>query len=126
MSAQQVRLSKQPFLRAKKCCADQTKHKFMQPSTPCHTMQDMAQHCYQRAVHQQADKRCVRQLSALVRHLSGRKDDKAAAVQHSVALAKQAVALDTGDGCSWCECSMPDFLLTCARQMLCWLDTGDG
>eukprot|EP00891_Asterochloris_glomerata_P004119 jgi/Astpho2/4119/fgenesh1_pg.00063_%23_104_t len=62
---------------------------------------DMAQHCYRRAVHQQVDKRCVRQLSALARHLSGSKDDKAAAVQHSVALAKQAVALDTGDGCSW-------------------------
>ena len=96
----------------------------MQPSTPCHAVQDMAQHCYQRAVHQQVDKRCVRQLSALARHLSGSKGDKAAAVQRSVALAKQAVALDTGDGCSWCRCSMPDFLLHFAAQMLCWPNTG--
>ena len=111
---------------ARQRCASQKQHKLMQPSTRCHAVQDMAQHCYQRAVHQQVDKRCVRQLSALARHLSGGKGDKAAAVQRSVALAKQAVALDTGDGCSWCECSMPDFLLGCATQMLCWSDTGKG
>ena len=111
---------------AKQCCASHKQHKLMQPSTPCHTMQDMAQHCYRRAVHQQVDKRCVKQLSALARHLSGSKDDKAAAVQHSVALAKQAVALDTGDGCSWCECSILDCLWDRAMQMLCWTDTGNG
>ena len=66
------------------------------------TLQDMAQHCYRHAVHQQADKQSLRQLSALARHLSGR-GDKGAAAQRSVALAKQAVNLDLRDGCSWCK-----------------------